>query len=82
MKLNETRLMEARERLAPAAIERSPLVATVDPEKCVRCGICVQICPHRALYLQETVLVAVHVCNGCGECVDECPTEAIELVDR
>lgn len=53
--------------------------ATVDPEKCVGCGDCVEICPTEAITLQDGKAVISDECADCGTCVDECPEKAISL---
>ena len=62
-------------------ISVSPEVARVIPEKCINCGICIQICPAKAIAKNPegaTVINSVS-CVGCGICVPNCPQEAIVL---
>lgn len=53
---------------------------TVDPEKCVACGACANICAHDGPQIDEET-GKMHInwvnCMGCGRCVDVCPMEAI-----
>ena len=53
---------------------------TVDPEKCVACGACANICAHDGPQIDEKT-GKMHInwvnCMGCGRCVDVCPMEAI-----
>jgi formate hydrogenlyase subunit 6/NADH:ubiquinone oxidoreductase subunit I len=59
---------------------RSPrLRAQTDPEKCVGCGICREVCPTGAVSLEQTARVDPSRCIGCGRCVEACPREAIRL---
>ncbi len=61
--------------------ERDPLIATVDEELCVGCGVCVDLCPYGARELDEARHVAVVnpvLCEGCGACAAGCPSGAIE----
>jgi glycyl-radical enzyme activating protein len=49
-------------------------------EKCLRCGICVPVCPEN----RHTISSGEHEikrinCLGCGECVGACPYSALEL---
>jgi ferredoxin len=53
--------------------------AVVDKARCVRCGICVDICPEQAIFMNWEVMIDSNKCNGCGTCVDECPNEALSL---
>ena len=57
------------------------LVARVDPEKCMGCGICADsIC--LAMSLEGGLAkVNVDMCLGCGMCVAVCPHEAATLAD-
>ena len=56
------------------------VAARVDVEKCAGCGICVEVCPNQAIFLEESVaVVSEEICTGCGDCVEECPREAISL---
>jgi heterodisulfide reductase subunit A len=58
----------------------SPKIATVSPERCTRCEICIQKCPVEALSLvNSTIQIHPISCVGCGICVVECPHEAIDL---
>ncbi|HAU32220.1 MAG: 4Fe-4S ferredoxin iron-sulfur binding domain protein [Desulfotomaculum sp. 46_80] len=53
--------------------------ATVDKEKCIGCGQCVDICPVEAIKVDNDIAVVSDECIECGACADECPTEAILL---
>ena len=51
----------------------------VDPDKCVACGACHDICAHDAPNLKDGVMfVDWNKCAGCGRCLDVCPVKAIE----
>lgn len=57
--------------------------AVVDPDKCVGCGICVEICKLNARSLVDHLsLVNEKRCIGCGNCVAECPSEATKLCKK
>jgi uncharacterized protein (DUF362 family)/Pyruvate/2-oxoacid:ferredoxin oxidoreductase delta subunit len=52
----------------------------VVPDKCVRCGKCVELCPAQALRLDGAKLhVAVDKCIRCYCCHELCPQHALEL---
>jgi electron transfer flavoprotein alpha subunit len=53
--------------------------ATIDKEKCVACGACVDACPQGAISVDEEIAKVDERCNLCGLCVDVCPEEAISL---
>ena len=50
-------------------------------EKCIGCGNCVTVCPHRVFGLQEkkAVILDRNGCMECGACATNCPTEAIHV---
>lgn len=54
-------------------------VAVIDPEKCIECGKCSDICKFDAI---ENNVVNGLKCEGCGTCSLVCPVEAIELKDE
>lgn len=52
---------------------------TVDEEKCIGCGSCVDICPSEVYELQneKAAVVNVEECVGCESCVESCEQGAI-----
>lgn len=70
--------------LSKGVVEVEPLVASVNPETCSGCEVCVGVCPYRAIRLAEhegrkRARVVDALCQGCGACVAACPSNAIEL---
>lgn len=61
-------------------------IATVNPDVCDGCRICIPMCPYQALSLEiidkETergrVKVDEALCKGCGACAGACPSGAME----
>lgn len=54
--------------------------ARVDPETCIGCEACVDVCPVSAIEMQEDVAVVdEETCTECGDCVETCPVDAITL---
>lgn len=53
---------------------------TVNEEKCIKCGLCVEECPLGVLKLESTGPKEVNpdACFACGHCVAICPKEAID----
>ena len=59
----------------------SGYVAVVGDD-CIGCGECVEVCPFKALFLNDDESLAVvnmDRCMGCGICESICPMEAIRL---
>lgn len=52
---------------------------TVDQEKCIKCGFCVNECPEHVIRLGENgpEEVCPENCIACGHCVAVCPKEAM-----
>ncbi len=53
--------------------------ATIDREKCVGCGQCVDVCPVGAITIEDGKAVVSDDCIECGACAGVCPAEAITL---
>lgn len=53
---------------------------TVAQEKCVKCGVCVNVCPEQVLRLEKNgpEEVCPENCIACGHCVAICPKEALD----
>ncbi len=65
--------------LSKERLESLGIVATVNEKWCKGCGLCVQICPYDARYIDEHKHVArvrEVLCQGCGACVAACPSNA------
>ena len=58
-------------------------VATLayDERKCVGCGICATVCPHRifAVVGGKAAILDREACMECGACALNCPAEAIDV---
>lgn len=55
---------------------------TVNKSKCIKCGICSEVCPSRVLSMQENGPEATNPknCIECGQCVAVCPYSAINNI--
>ncbi|MHA2121625.1 MAG: FAD-dependent oxidoreductase [Promethearchaeota archaeon] len=76
--------------LSAKEISTSGLVAEVNPDKCIGCGECVEVCPYKAIDLIdetkefEDISIVVSksninsaLCKGCGTCAGTCKVGAI-----
>jgi ferredoxin len=54
---------------------------TLNREKCVGCGSCLELCPHQILFLdQDRIACLDHdACMECGACAMNCPSGAISV---
>ena len=78
--------------LSAEEIITSGLVAEVDPDICIGCGNCEEVCPYNAVELLETLRefeevsltikkssINSSLCKGCGTCAVNCPIGAISV---
>jgi len=70
--------------LARGTIEKEPLTAVVDPEKCIGCMLCVSACPFGAIEMlgkvkEGKVRIIEAACQGCGTCAATCNYDAITM---
>jgi heterodisulfide reductase subunit A2 len=67
----------------PGKLTVEAITAEVDPGKCTSCGLCVQVCPYKAIRVDKKAKTPAKVtqaaCAGCGTCAAECPTRAITM---
>ena len=54
-------------------------MVTVNREKCIGCGLCVQDCPGDKLALEEGKASYTGPCILCGHCVAVCPNAAVSI---
>jgi heterodisulfide reductase subunit A len=60
----------------------SAIVAEIDPETCVGCKGCMEMCPYEAIrYIPEENICEVNkiLCKGCGACAATCPSQSALL---
>ena len=54
------------------------------PQNCIGCGACINVCPHKAQYLDEERhhCFDINKCTGCLACVSVCPSNGVEATSR
>ncbi|MDR2349150.1 MAG: FAD-dependent oxidoreductase [Deltaproteobacteria bacterium] len=57
------------------------IVAEINQNKCSGCGLCVQVCPYKAVDLDDKGKAVVNeaLCKGCGNCSSSCRSDAPSL---
>jgi MinD superfamily P-loop ATPase len=58
-------------------------VAVIDPDLCMACGRCHEVCRFEAIVAEDEAYRVEEIdCEGCGACMQVCPAEAIRLEAR
>ncbi|HPT38309.1 MAG TPA: CoB-CoM heterodisulfide reductase HdrA2 [Methanothrix sp.] len=70
---------KALKLLHQGVLELEPTSAYVDPEKCIKCKLCVDVCPKKAISVKSPAFVDEAACKGCGSCAAACPVDAIDM---
>ena len=55
---------------------------SVERQRCIGCGQCVTVCPHRLLMLDDLRQIGIRdrdACMECGACARNCPVMAITV---
>lgn len=53
------------------------MAPVVNIEKCTGCGICLELCPVKAIVLKDGKAYITVDCVETGFCISECPAQAI-----
>lgn len=80
--LEQESIMAHRADLESLVDERLAHRPVADPERCSRCGVCVEQCPQQALAFGEdggVPVVAIEACISCYCCQEMCPEKAMAL---
>ncbi|MGQ9711229.1 MAG: FAD-dependent oxidoreductase [Desulfotomaculales bacterium] len=66
--------------LGRGRLESTGVTVRVDAQRCSGCGICLEVCPYGARYMDEQKVARVieALCRGCGACVATCPSGATQ----
>jgi heterodisulfide reductase subunit A len=62
-------------------VDISPTISFIDPDVCVGCKTCIDLCPYSAIEFDERRQVSIvneAVCKGCGSCSGFCPSGAAQ----
>jgi nitroreductase/NAD-dependent dihydropyrimidine dehydrogenase PreA subunit len=58
----------------------SSVTTVIDPDFCIGCGLCVEVCPVKTLSMQNgKAVVSGTYSMGCGHCEAVCPVQAIRV---
>jgi len=73
--------------LAPTELHQEAFtggqVAVIEPDKCIACGICAEVCRFEAVVPgDESYRVEPVSCEGCASCFYQCPEDAIRMEKR
>jgi NAD-dependent dihydropyrimidine dehydrogenase PreA subunit len=60
---------------------RNTVTLELDQERCVGCGMCLEVCPHAVFTLRGGIAEMGHrdACMECGACSKNCPAGAIRV---
>jgi heterodisulfide reductase subunit A len=70
--------------LTKDTIEAEGIIATVNPNRCSACELCILVCAYNAIEIEETKMgriakVNSALCKGCGACAATCRCSAIDV---
>lgn len=59
---------------------QNPVTTSIEPDLCIGCGLCVEVCPAGTITMQEgRAVVTGSYSMGCGHCEAVCPVDAIKV---
>ena len=64
---------------AAGEVQVPPMISAIDPDVCVGCKLCIELCPYGAIEFNDfggVSEVNSAVCKGCGSCSGGCPSGA------
>jgi NADH-quinone oxidoreductase subunit F len=71
-----------KEKRCPAKACRKLITYRVIAEKCPGCGVCLKVCPVKAIRGEKKAphVIDPELCTRCGLCMDKCKLKAIEVI--
>ncbi|HUV51019.1 MAG TPA: FAD-dependent oxidoreductase [Anaerolineae bacterium] len=84
MQEGEAAAQRALRILSRNEITPQRLTARVRHSICSACGLCIEVCPFNARYMdieEGKIMVDIASCQGCGACAAICPNSATLMVD-
>lgn len=84
MQEGEAAAQRALRILSKVEIMPQRLMAHVRHSICSACGLCIEVCPFNARYIDPVegkIMVDIASCQGCGTCAVICPNSATLMVD-
>lgn len=67
---------------AKGKVSISPTTSFIDPDICIGCKVCIDLCPYSAIEFDERRNISVineAMCKGCGSCAGYCPSGAAQI---
>ncbi|MBN1613162.1 MAG: 4Fe-4S binding protein [Deltaproteobacteria bacterium] len=60
---------------------RNVATLKIEPEKCIGCGKCLEVCLHQVFALNgdKATFINFDSCMECGACAKNCPTDALQV---
>jgi len=59
---------------------QNTVTTIIDPDSCIGCGLCVEVCPAKTISMQDGKAVVTGTYSmGCGHCEAVCPVDAIRV---
>jgi NAD-dependent dihydropyrimidine dehydrogenase PreA subunit len=60
---------------------KNVVTLVLDSDKCIGCGMCVEVCPHSVFQLdnRKAQITDKDSCMECGACQKNCPVQAISV---
>jgi heterodisulfide reductase subunit A len=66
--------------LSKGKIRIESMIASIDQDLCIGCGLCEESCPYLAILMENNrATLEEALCKGCGTCASLCPEHAIAM---